>query len=76
MLAGETTGGQETSECAECKASLELAVCKSAAGYFIGYWCNAHGPCGRETEYFGTEQEAEDVLESFFADGFLRGKRS
>ena len=71
MLPGETTGGKETSECGECEVEMKLEVQKSAAGYWIGYWCSHCGPAGRETEYFGTAQEAEDALESFYADGIL-----
>jgi len=74
-IPGETTGGAALGECSECGVSVPLEVCSSAAGYFLGYWCNACGPCGRETGYFGTEQEAKDALESFFADGILPKKR-
>ena len=70
MLATETTGGKETSKCPHCSEERELGVQRSAAGYWIGYWCNC-GPGGRETEYFGSHQEAEDALESFYADGIL-----
>jgi hypothetical protein len=76
MLPGETTEGELTRSCTECSAELPLGVCKSPAGYFIGYWCNSCGPAGRETGYFGTDREANDALESYYADGILRLKRT
>lgn len=75
MLTGETTGGKETSLCRDCMVDRELGVKYSAAGYWLGYWCDC-GPGGRETDYFRTEQEAEDALESFYADGKLPKARS
>lgn len=74
MLARETTGGKETSSCGDCSVELKLGVQESANGYWLGYWCDC-GPAGRETEYLGSRQEAEDILESFYADGELRKKR-
>lgn len=74
-IPGETTGGAALGECSECEMSMPLKVCFSPAGYFLGYWCDGCGPAGRETGYFGSKQEAEDALESFFADGILQKKR-
>lgn len=36
-------------------------VCKSAAGYYIGRYCN-EGPYSRESGYFRTREDAENAL--------------
>ena len=74
MLPGETAGG-EGSKCFECNTALELQVCQSAAGYWLGYWCDEHGPCGRETGYFPKEETATKALERFQDDGVLMRQR-
>lgn len=45
-----------------CGAELPLKVCQSAAGYYLGYFCNRCGPYSRESGYFGTPEEAEAAL--------------
>lgn len=47
--------------CTDCNASLDLIVCMSAAGYYIGRWCEC-GPYSRESHYFRTRNEAEAAL--------------
>lgn len=47
--------------CEDCAQSLETRVCMSAAGYYLGSWCNC-GPYSRESGYFGSKQEAEVCL--------------
>jgi len=59
-LPGETAG-LEGATCV-CGAELELSVCRSAAGYYLGYWCDRCGPYSRETGYFRTEGEARREL--------------
>lgn len=76
MLAGETTGGKEAIECSGCKASLNLGVYGSAAGYYLGYWCGYDGPIGRETGYFDSHMDAAEALSHFKETGELRKKRS
>jgi hypothetical protein len=41
---------------------VELEVCHSAAGYYIGTWCNC-GPYSRESGYYRTSDEARRRLE-------------
>jgi len=42
---------------------LELKVCRSAAGYYLGYWCPQCGPYSRESGYYATSEEAEKDLQ-------------
>ena len=43
--------GLGTAKCARCSTSMPLSVCKSAAGYYLGHWCENCGPYSRETGY-------------------------
>ena len=54
-----------------CGKTLDLQVCMSAAGYYLGYWCNMCGPYSRESGYFRTHEEAEAAL-NHEADMMLR----
>ena len=45
-----------------CKRNLELSVCQSGAGYYLGYFCNRCGPYSRESGYFETHVEATCAL--------------
>jgi hypothetical protein len=45
-------------KCFNCGASLEKGVYRSAAGYYVGTWCNRCGPHSRESQYFTTREEA------------------
>lgn len=74
MLPGETVGG-EGSQCFECGKALELQVCRSAAGYYLGYWCDTDGPCGRETGY-SSEEDAIRALEVYLGSGLMVGQRT
>ena len=68
-LPGEITGGKHSIQCSECSTLLPLEVCKSAAGYYLGYMCPECGPYGRETGYFPTKEAAEAYLLSYTQDG-------
>ena len=48
--------------CVECGAHLEIQVCKSMAGYYVGFWCGACGPYSRESGYYRSYEEAEKAL--------------
>ena len=48
--------------CEECCKELYVRVCKSAAGYYIGYWCDTDGPVDRLSDYISTEEEANSAL--------------
>lgn len=49
-------------ECENCGSHLSLQVCKSNAGYYLGYYCECCGPYSRETGYFKTREIAEGEL--------------
>ena len=72
MLPGETLaslGGAEFHQCDDCGVKLIPKVLHSAAGYYIGTFCNC-GPYSRESGYYKTQQDAAKAL----ADGsFERG---
>lgn len=55
------TGAEET--CEDCGEILELKVCHSNAGYYIGTWCNC-GPYSRETDYYPSREAAQTDLDN------------
>lgn len=61
---GETIAGGADDKCTECGAALPLGVCSSAAGYYVGTWCDTCGPYSRESGYYKTRDEAERALAS------------
>jgi hypothetical protein len=73
-MPGEITGGKLEITCSECSRKLQLEVCSSAAGYYLGYMCMECGPYGRESGYM-TKEHAERELASLTAgapSGVLR----
>ena len=48
--------------CTNCHSELPLRVCRSAAGYYVGRFCDNCGPHGRDSGYFADEVEATDAL--------------
>ena len=60
-LPGECVRDIETT-CVECGAHLEIQVCKSMAGYYVGFWCDCCGPYSRESGYYRSYEEAEKAL--------------
>jgi hypothetical protein len=52
---GELT---ENEKCPDCGAPQPTKVCQSAAGYYIGKWCDACGPDARFSDYFHTYEDA------------------
>lgn len=50
-----------------CGEKLICGVYHSAAGYYIGYWCNKCGPYSRETEYFSSMKSANDWFENYYS---------
>lgn len=62
MFPGETIGSGASDVCKNCEQKLELQVCKSAAGYYIGTQCYC-GPYSRESDYYATHEEAAEALE-------------
>lgn len=63
MLPGETIATGAPSTCPDCKLKLELQVLSSAAGFYIGTYCNC-GPYSRESGYYRSFDEAERALKS------------
>ena len=49
--------------CTNCHSELPLRVCRSAAGYYVGRFCDNCGPHGRDSGYFADEVEATDASE-------------
>ena len=61
-LPGETVGKSITAiNCTECGKVLYLEVCRSNAGYYLGYKCSKCGPFSRESGYYPTGQDAFDA---------------
>jgi hypothetical protein len=48
--------------CPDCLKDIPLGVCRSAAGFYIGYFCNACGPYDRVSGYYDMEEGAASVL--------------
>ena len=67
-LPGECVNDTKTT-CHECGTELVIDVQKSAAGYYIGFWCENCGPYSRESNYFRSYDEAEAALS---ADSYVR----
>lgn len=61
MLNGECIKSN-TTECMDCHEQLEIQVCESAAGYYIGFFCPNCGPYSRESGYFKHKDAAEMTL--------------
>jgi hypothetical protein len=59
-LPGELKGINGT-KC-NCGTWLPLKVYSSAAGYYLGYFCNCCGPYSRESSYFPSREAAEKAL--------------
>ena len=48
----------------DCNRELVFGVCKSAAGYYLGYWCSYCGPYDRVSGYFETADLAIEYYTS------------
>jgi hypothetical protein len=62
-LPGETVG-EKSCICMDCGAELHIKVCRSEAGYYIGFWCNTCGPYSRESGYYSTAEKAQIALDN------------
>ena len=71
MIQGETIASGASSICPDCAIVLTLQVLHSAAGYYIGTFCNC-GPYSRESGYYKTSEEAQAALDN---GSFERGVR-
>jgi hypothetical protein len=57
-LPGETIGTGAPTRCPDCGVMPPLRVHMSAAGYYIGAYCNC-GPYCRESGYYRSREAAE-----------------
>lgn len=64
MLPGECVGLNERHNEYYCKCGrwLRLRVCRSSAGYYLGYTCPEDGPISRETRYLPSLDSADYAL--------------
>ena len=60
-LPGECVNSINTT-CHECGTELNIGVQKSAAGYYVGFFCPECGPYSRESSYYRSHEEAEKAL--------------
>lgn len=50
--------------CPDCETPMPVQVCQSAAGYYIGRWCDYCGPWERlSMSYWPTRDEAQRALD-------------
>lgn len=57
VLPGETVATGASDTCSDCGTKMELKICHSAAGFYIGYECQC-GPYSRESSYYKTREQA------------------
>lgn len=60
--------GLDGTVCENCGTQLTLNVQRSAAGWYLGYFCGCCGLSSRETGYYATNEKAEAVLNRYLAD--------
>jgi hypothetical protein len=62
----DTSMGPKSYQCAEFLGiTVALAVCKSAAGFYLGAVSETEGPlCRDSAEYFATREDAQTALDS------------
>ena len=63
VMPGETISSGAPDTCEDCGSKLEMQVCSSGAGYYIGTVCDC-GPYSRESGYYKTALEAQDYLDN------------
>ena len=61
MLLGETVRSGAPEICTTCKIKTFNEVLISAAGYYIGRFCNC-GPYSRESHYYPSRKAADEAL--------------
>jgi hypothetical protein len=60
---GECVNDTRTT-CFDCQTELHIQVLRSAAGFYIGFFCPRCGPYSRESGYYRSREEAENALNS------------
>lgn len=63
MLPGETIATGAPATCEDCGVALKPQVLQSAAGYYIGTFCQC-GPYSRESGYYPKREEAQQALDT------------
>lgn len=76
MFPGETVATGASNLCGECAKVLELQVCSTPRGFFLGYWCDEHGVHTRETGWYPKEETVKRILEKYLGSGILVGQRT
>ena len=68
VLPEETVGDidrkPKKARCSTCEEPMYIGVYKSAAGYYIGFFCTGCGPYSRESCYYDSREEAERHLDN------------
>lgn len=62
-LPGECVNATIT-KCMDCGVELKIQVLRSAAGYYIGFFCPNDGPYSRESGYYPTPEAAQTALDN------------
>lgn len=62
MIPGETVATGALTTCLDCGEELKPKVCRSGAGYYVGYWCQQDGPHSRESGYYASSEAATLAL--------------
>jgi hypothetical protein len=61
-LPGECVNDTKTT-CVNCGDELLIRVCRSNAGYYVGFSCDECGPYSRESGYYPTSDAAQKALD-------------
>ena len=67
-LPGECVGDTKA-KCWECENEMDIGVYQSAAGFYIGFFCENCGPYSRESGYYPSREHAQSALDS---DSYFR----
>ena len=62
-LKGETLATGAAKTCDDCGVTPKLDVYMSAAGYYVGTYCNC-GPYSRESRYYDKRSGAQAALDT------------
>lgn len=62
-LPGETIGSGAEPRCPDCQTMPKIGVYSSAAGHYVGTWCQC-GPYSRESDYYETHEMAQHALDT------------
>ena len=63
MIPGETIAFGGSPRCEDCHKMPRIDVYRSAAGFYVGTYCDC-GPYSRESDYYPTRELAQAALDS------------